>query len=313
MLIKIDRAYQPTEEKKGMLNIRNLSVWFDSTGVTHAVRNVSMMLADGEKMVIIGETGSGKSVFLQAILRLLPPTAHCTGEVILNNIDLLQIPWSDMCNVRGAKLGYIPQGAGHAMNPLLSIGYQVGESWMIHNHRKRREAKKKAITLLRRFQLGEEETIVHTYPHMLSGGMRQRAMVAMGTAAGAAVILADEPTKGLDEKRIQMVIDSFKQLDRQTLLCVTHDISFAKAIQVEVADSKRFFSQPLHPYSRALLASQPDNGFNCLIGFAPPKAASLIDTCVFAQLCPQAHKRCEHEPPMFDVEGRQVRCWLYEN
>lgn len=306
-----------------MLEIRNLSVWFHTTEGGFAVRDVSMRLPEGRRTVMIGETGSGKSVMLQAILRLLPGTAHCSGEVLLDGVNLMELSPRAMRRVRGAGIGYIPQGNGSAMNPLLRVGFQVGEGLMEHRHLRRRAAMQRAISLLAQFHLGDEARIARTYPHMLSGGMRQRALIAMGVAANAPVLFADEPTKGLDEARITQVADTFRGLRQQTLLCVTHDLGFARAIadriavmyaaaQLEIADCADFFQNPLHPYAQALLASQAENGFACEIGFAPPSASLADSGCVFSGLCPRRWPRCDQEPPMFDVSGRKVRCWLYE-
>lgn len=307
-----------------MISICDLSVWFHSTGSIYALKDVSLDVQDRTSTVMIGETGSGKSVLIQTILQLLPPTAHCSGQVLLDGVDLLSMSQKQMRWVRGSKIGYVPQGNGNAMNPLLRVGFQVAEPMMEHHHMKKRDAISKAIPLLKKFHLGAEETLIHVYPHVLSGGMRQRTMIAMGIAANVPVLFADEPTKGLDEMRISEVIDAFRQLKEHTLLCVTHDLSFAKAIadrivvmytgmQMEEADADTFFVEPLHPYSKALLASQAESGFRCEIGFAPPKERIPLGGCVFMSLCPHAHDRCKKTPPMFDTKGRKVRCWLYES
>lgn len=306
-----------------MLSVHDLSVWFHTTGETYAVRNVSFDLHAQEHMVMIGETGSGKSVLMQAILKLLPETAHCSGKVALDGVDLMELSAKEMTHVRGARIGYVPQGGGNALNPLLRIGFQVSEGAMEHSGLKKREAIRRIIPLLKRFQLGDEEKLIQTYPHMLSGGMRQRVLIAMGMAADPQVIFADEPTKGLDEARIDQVVRAFEQLHDQAILCVTHDLDFARAIadtvivmyaavQLEVSDSMSFFRDALHPYSQALIASQAENGFACELGFAPPKDQIIHGGCVFRSLCPYVSQKCRREPPMFAYKGRKVRCWRYE-
>lgn len=307
-----------------MISIRDLSVWFHSTGSIYALKDVSMDIRDQASTVMIGETGSGKSVLIQAILQLLPPTAHCSGQVWLDGVDLLSLSQKKMRWVRGQKIGYVPQGNGNAMNPLLRVGFQVAEPMMEHQKLRKRDAIDRAIPLLKRFHLGDETALIRFYPHVLSGGMRQRTMIAMGIAANAPVLFADEPTKGLDEMCICEVVEAFRQLKTRTLLCVTHDLSFARAIadrivvmytgmQMEEADADAFFAEPMHPYSKALLASQAEHGFQCEIGFAPSKTQIPQGGCVFMPLCPHAHERCKNTPPMFNVAGRKVRCWQYES
>ncbi len=304
-----------------MLELEHVSVSFSSSGDTAAVRDASFCVPDGRVTVMAGETGSGKSVLLQAILQLLPPTACISGKILLDGEDLLRLPEKRLCKIRGAKIGYIPQGGGGSMNPLLRIGFQVGEPLMEHRGYSRAQAVQASIELMRQFQLGDEEQLALSYPHQLSGGMRQRVMIAMGVAADAPTLLADEPTKGLDPDRIQLVIQAFRQLRGKSILCVTHDLDFAQSIAdemrimyasylVEACPKEAFFRQPLHPYSKALLLSQPKNGLHCEIGFAPPREGSGKG-CPFYGSCPDGTARCRALPPMVKLGEREVRCWLY--
>lgn len=305
-----------------MLELKNVSVSFSSTGYTRAVKNVSLNISEKKNMILIGETGSGKSVLLQAILRLLPPTAIVSGEIILGKKNLLELSEKQMQKIRGALIGYIPQGNAFAMNPLLKIGFQVGESLIEHKGMSKYQAFQESIRLLERFELGNEKNLVQEYPYILSGGMRQRVMIAMGIAAGAPILLADEPTKGLDQNKIFRVVHAFQSLHEQSILCVTHDLKFAQAIgdqicvmyaanQMEIADNNDFFSQPLHPYSQALLNSQPEKGLKCDIGFAPSREHAKQYGCIFSGNCPQREARCQNEPPMITIGTRKVRCWKY--
>lgn len=307
-----------------MLEIRNLSVSFSSSGETAAVQDVSFVAAKGHTTAMVGETGSGKSVLLLAILRLLPPTACVTGQALLDGVDLLALPERAMARIRGAKIGYVPQGGGGSMNPLLRVGLQVGEPLMEHRGYTRQMATEAAVSLLREFELGDEEKLIRAYPHQLSGGMRQRAMIAMGVAADAGVLLADEPTKGLDQERVDLVVEAFARLRDKTVLCVTHDLSFAEQVAddicvmyaahlVEICPSEFFFSRPLHPYSKALLLSQPKYGLQCEIGFAPPRETGDKTGCPFYESCPERMERCRKKPPMVELGERRVRCWQYEN
>ena len=306
-----------------MLDIRNVSVRFSGASEVGAVENVALTLAERTKTAMIGETGSGKSVLLLAILKLLPALAEITGSVMLDGTDLLKLSEKELENIRGDRIAYIPQGGGGGLDPLMRIGMQIGEPLIDHRGFSKKEAVLQSIELLRRFDLGREEAWARAYPHMLSGGMRQRAMIAMGIAAGSKVILADEPTKGLDPQRVREVADCFAGLKEETLLCVTHDINFAAAVgeyisvmyaaqQLEYAEKDAFFKQPLHPYSQAMLAAMPERGLKSNVGFAPPHGAYSVKGCRFADRCPQRSGLCdEKKPPFFDVDGHKVRCWLY--
>ena len=303
-----------------MLCIRDLSVRFSSTGDIYAIQGLDMDVQAGKNTVLLGETGSGKSVLLLSILRLLPGTAAIEGGIVFDGRNLLALSQKEMTAVRGAEIAYVPQGGGSSMNPLMKTGYQVGEPLMEHRNYRKKDAVRKSISLLRRFQLGREEQLIHAFPHTLSGGMRQRVLIAMGIAAGASLILADEPTKGLDDERIQTVIDCFLGLAGKTLLCVSHDIAFARKIAdkvcvmyasraVEQSDGDKFFDEPLHPYSKALLLAQTQ--LRCEIGFAPPKMAPGDCGCLFYPYCANRMGRCLEPPPMISTNGRKVMCWLY--
>ena len=306
-----------------MLEIQDVSVKFSSSDEVGAVEHVSITLKDKSKTALIGETGSGKSVLLLSILRLLPATAEITGSVFLDGVDLLAMKESELEKLRGDRISYIPQGGGNSLNPLMKVGRQIGEPLVEHRGYSKKEAFLESIRLLKRFHVGKEEQWARAYPHMLSGGMKQRAMIAMGVSAGAMTILADEPTKGLDYDRIQSVIECFNMLVNETVLCVTHDINFARAIgnyisvmyaaqQLEYAERDEFFSRPLHPYSQAILAAMPENGLKCSVGFAPSHTEYSAKVCRFADRCPYRMDRCLQEmPPMFDRGGHYVRCWQY--
>lgn len=306
-----------------MLEIRNLSVSFAGADVK-AVDDVSLCLEDGSRTSIIGETGSGKSVLLVALIRLLPGNARVNGEVLLNGENLLSASEKRMQQIRGSQIAYVPQGGG-SMNPLLKIGYQVGEPRIIHRKESKKAAVAAAAALLERFHLTPGKEKARSYPHMFSGGMRQRAMVAMGIAAGANILLADEPTKGLDERRVAAVTEAFCQLRQETLLCVTHDVMFARAVsdklsvmyaacQLEYGDTEEVLANPLHPYTRDLIAAMPENGMRYDDrGFAPPHSDYLDGSygCRYYDRCHECMARCVKNPPLIDLGGHKVRCWKY--
>ncbi|MGL5693937.1 MAG: ABC transporter ATP-binding protein [Peptostreptococcaceae bacterium] len=302
-----------------MIKIKNLTVKFDESKV---VDEVDLNIRQKEKTIVIGETGSGKSVMLMAILKMLPNSANITGDIIYKNENILDFDKSKIQSIRGKEISYIPQGSGNGMNPLMKIGHQVGEPLVEHKKYSKKKAFFKSIDLLKLFNIGNEEEVVNQYPHSFSGGMKQRALVAMGIAAGAEIILADEPTKGLDSKRIKTVVEAFNSLKDKTILCVTHDLRFAKDVadnisvmyaskQIEYASKNEFFKEPLHPYSKSMIQSLPENGLKSCVGFAPPKSKINSKGCYFYDRCEYKKDLCKTPPPMINVGNRKVRCHLY--
>jgi peptide/nickel transport system ATP-binding protein len=306
-----------------MLKFHHVSVHFGQHHV-QAVNDVSLEVKSGEKRLIIGETGSGKSVLLLSVLRLLPLTAQVSGSISFEGGDLLSLSEREMERLRGRVIGYVPQGGGNSLNPLLRVGEQVAEPMILHNGLPPMDALRRAVELLDRFKIEAPEQLARQYPHQFSGGMRQRAMIAMGIASGARLLLADEPTKGLDRENMEGVGQAFLQLRDTTLLCVSHDLRFAKQIAsyitvmyagqlVESASAEEFFTAPLHPYSAALVAALPENGMQSLVGFAPANTGDASPGCRFSARCSQKTHKCDVSPPMCETEGgRKVRCWLYE-
>lgn len=304
-----------------MLELDSVSIRFGDA--PEAVSDATFTVHDGDRLAVIGETGSGKSVLLQAALGLLPSSARVSGQILFNGRDLLQCRERELNQVRGRQIAYIPQGSGNGLNPLYTVGHQMCETIRKHQRCTRKEATERAAALLESFGLENGRALCRQYPFQLSGGMRQRVLIAMGIAAGADLVLADEPTKGLDRHRIAMVEDAFHRLGDRTLLCVTHDLRFAKAIssrvvvmyasqQIESGTSEDFFTQPLHPYSRAMLEALPENGLRANMGFAPPRTdADAQGACHFYDRCPHRTERCRTAPPLVAVGERKVRCWHY--
>jgi len=305
-----------------LLEIKDLSVTFSVAHSVQAVQGVSLKVEKRKKVAIIGETGSGKSVLLLAVLRLLPTTAEVKGTVLYNGANLLEIDEKDMQIVRGAQLAYVPQGSGSSMNPLMTVGFQVGEPLMQHREFTKKQAVEKSIGLLEKFHIGNEKQRVKDYPHTFSGGMKQRALVAMGISAGAQYIFADEPTKGLDENKVKQLKETFLALEDQAILCVTHDLGFAKDIseyihvmyasqQFESAPTDEVFREPLHPYMQDMINALPENGLKVVGGFAPSHSEALSG-CRYRPRCRDCSARCEIDPPMTEVyPGHKVRCWKY--
>ena len=301
-----------------MIEIRNLTVSFG--GHLPVVDSLNLDIEAGKTTVIVGESGSGKSVTIAAILRLLPHEADVSGSIKLDGNELLGLDETEMNRLRGRVLGYVPQGGGNSMHPLLSVGEQVAEPIAVHEKLPKKRAFQSAIEWLGKMGLTPAEKVARAYPHTLSGGMKQRALIAMGAAGGAQTLLADEPTKGLDYKRIAQVEELFGGLHGRTILCVTHDLRFAKNIAdnvcvmyggeaVELADAESFFAEPLHPYSKMLISALPENGMSCPNGFTPPLEAR--SGCLFYERCPSREDACRQGTQTVNVGNHRVRCRLY--
>lgn len=308
-----------------MLQFDSVSVRFGEHHV-QAVDDVTFTVSDGERCVVVGETGSGKSVLLLSILGLLPETAKISGKIILENQELLTMDEHELQRLRGRIIGYVPQGGGNSLNPLMRIGEQVSEPLVVHNEIKKPIAWQRAIQLLEQLHMERPERALCRYPHQFSGGMRQRALIAMGIIADTKLLLADEPTKGLDRANIDRTARTFLELEGKTLLCVTHDLRFARQIAdtitvmyagqiVESSPMADFFQAPLHPYGRALVEAMPENGMTIRMGFAPMNTEVSTMGCRFARRCESSTSRCiAKAPPLIKTaDGRKVRCWLYES
>ena len=301
-----------------MISIRNLSVSFD--GQAAVVDNLSLDIEKDKITAVIGESGSGKSVTICALLGILPKEAQVQGSAMLGEIDLLALSEKEMNILRGKTIGYVPQGGGNSMHPLLTVGTQIAEPIAVHQKVKKRDALQIASDWLDKVGLKPAKKIAGAYPHTLSGGMKQRALIAMGMAGGAEILLVDEPTKGLDRERIEQIEELFKNLSGITILCVTHDLRFARNIAdkicvmyggeaVEFADTDSFFSEPKHPYSQMLLASLPENGMACPDNFTPPIEEK--SGCLFYHRCPSRIASCTDEIQTIAAGNHQVRCCLY--
>ena len=308
-----------------MHELQSVCVEFSTEGgPIRPVDQVFLTINQGERHVIIGETGSGKSVLLMSILGL--SGGNVTGHILWNGKELVGLSPKVYNQIRGKEIAYIPQGNSSGFNPLMRIGTQIAESLRIHLKLGRAEAHTYAVDALRKLDFQEPEYWVSRYPHQLSGGMKQRALVAMGTIAGGQLLLADEPTKGLDEERRGDVINLFDELSRTftkekiSLLCVTHDLYFAKKIAthihvmyagqiLESSSCEEFFWSPLHPYSQMMINSLPEHGFQYPKGFAPSHEEYDGLGCRFAGRCPKAQAGCfRAKPPVLAAGERQVRC-----
>jgi len=305
----------------GYLEIADLSVDFISHGgFSRALDNLRLSVSDHERLAIIGQTGSGKSVMLLALMGLLPANARIAGRLVLNGKDLTELSEGAYRKIRGREIAYVPQGTGASLNPLMTVGRQVAEAAQAHGKLSRAKADELAAELLTQAGIKDAARLCRDYPHRFSGGMIQRALVAMGLAAGAPLLLLDEPTKGLDAANRDMLQAMLAAISGKTLVAVTHDLGFAASFAdrvvvmlesriVESGPCADLLSRPLHPYTAALMEAQPARGLK--VPVCKSCGDQLTKGCPFAAKCTEAFGQCQNMPPLFQVEARQVRCWLY--
>ncbi len=312
-----------------LLRVEKLVLHFrTSKGIVQAVDGVDFTLDHNEAVVIIGESGCGKSSMAKAILRLLPRNVHTySGTVFLTGTDVMQLPEEEFRrNIRWARIAMVPQAAMNALNPVLRVGDQVAEPAIFHHGASRSAAMEQARKM---FQLvGVPEDFMSRYAFELSGGMRQRAALAMALVTTPDLIILDEPTSALDlltQANIMNQLKRIKQAMGMSFILITHDIATSSELAdrvavmyagqiVAVGDAFRFFKEPLHPYSYKLMASVPrlretkDPDF---ITGQPPSLINPPKGCRFAERCHKRFDRCDQEPPTVNVDGRLVKCWLY--
>jgi len=307
------------------LEISNLRVFFPTDdGLVKATNGVDLRIEGMENLGLIGESGSGKTVLGMAILRLLPRDARVEGMVTFNGQNLLSLEEDEMRRVRGKEIVMILQNPTSALNPALTIGSQIEEVLRLDEGLDRPSARRRVAELLGKVRIRDASKRAKEYPHQFSGGMRERAMIAMALASDPSLIIADEPTKGLDVTVKREVLRLLKEVtETKSMLFITHDLASAAEIceriavmyageLLEIARTEDLLNDPLHPYTEGFLNSLPSRGLKPVRGTCP----SLIDTptgCKFHPRCDLATEICEREhPPMLKREdGRQVRCFLY--
>jgi peptide/nickel transport system ATP-binding protein len=318
-----------------VLEVKNLqTVFFTNSGLFRAVDDVSFTVRRGETLAIVGESGCGKSVSALSIMRLVPdpPGRIVGGSVMLEGTDLLSLDEAAMRDVRGNRISMIFQEPMTSLNPVMRIGDQITEAVRLHREITAREAWNRAVDMLRLVRIPEPERRAHEYPHQLSGGMRQRAMIAMALACRPALLIADEPTTALDvtiqAQILALIVDLQKRLGTGLIL-ITHDLGVvAQTAQrvivmyagkkVEEATVEALFENPRHPYTRGLMASMPevitkDTRPDARLIEIPgmvPSLTNLPPGCAFAPRCQFAIDRCRAEyPPLQDFDGHLAACW----
>jgi oligopeptide/dipeptide ABC transporter ATP-binding protein len=317
-----------------LLEVKNLNVSFRTEdGLVRAVDGVSFTLFPREVLGIVGESGSGKSVTMMSVMRLInDPNMRVDGEVLYKGRDLMKLTKDQMQEVRGDEIAMIFQDPMTSLNPVYRIGDQIGESILTHQDVDKRAARARAVELLKQVGIPQAETRVDDYPHQFSGGMRQRAMIAMALANNPDVLIADEPTTALDvtiQAQIIDLIDKLKDDFDSAVVLITHDLGVVADIAdrigvmyagriVEFGAKRDLFYDPQHPYTWGLLGSipridRPKASRLYSIEGMPPSLISSPQGCKFRPRCPHAFEKCFEEPQLVSrVEKRDHldRCWL---
>jgi len=316
------------------LEVKNLQTsFFTDRGVAAAVDDVSFSVENGETLGIVGESGSGKSVTSLSIMRLLQePTGRITGgEILFDGKDLAKLTQKEMRAIRGNRISMIFQEPMTALNPVYTVGRQIAEVYRIHEKLPKRVANKKALEMLSMVGIPSPEQRFKEYPHQLSGGMRQRVMIAIALACSPKTLIADEPTTALDVTIQAQILDLIKDLkDRlgTSVLLITHDLGVVSDMAdkvlvmyagsvVEYGTRDEIFGNMLHPYTRGLINSIPkmgnDNGELTAIEGMVPNIYDMPSGCKFNPRCPFAKSICrEKRPALRDVKGHKVRCFMYD-
>jgi peptide/nickel transport system ATP-binding protein len=321
----------PSPESR-ILSVEHLTIGFDlNRRFLPAVIDVSFGLNTGETLCLVGESGSGKSVTALSLVRLVaPPGRVATGKIVFRGRDLTQLPEREMQRVRGAEIGLVFQEPTTALNPVFTIGSQIEETLRIHGRATRRNARQKAIELLESVSVPEPARRVREYPHQLSGGLRQRALIAMALACEPVLLIADEPTTALDVTIQAEILDLLRDLRQRlglSLLLITHDLGVVAQMAdrvavmyagriVEEAAVKRLFDDPKHPYTQALMSSIPGGARGSrlmAVAGAVPALGNLPRGCSFEPRCPRRFEPCAAAHPGTTVlaDGTSVKCYLY--
>jgi len=321
------------------LEVENLGTWFYTRqGIVKAVDGVDFKVSAGETLAIVGESGCGKSMTALSLMRLIPdpPGRIVSGSVKLGGRDLLLISEEEMRRVRGNDISMIFQEPMTSLNPVMTIGKQIAEALVLHRDMSRRQAFARAIEMLDLVRIPEPAQRAKEYPHQLSGGMRQRAMIAMALACNPKVLIADEPTTALDVTIQAQILDLILDLQKEfgaAVILITHDLGVvaetARRVivmyagrKVEEAEVGELFARPLHPYTVGLMASiprldlmrgeekRPEDRLAEIPGIVPPLFA-LPKGCAFAPRCPKADDLCRRERPTYDQKrpAHWAACW----
>jgi oligopeptide/dipeptide ABC transporter ATP-binding protein len=321
-----------TDGRESLLVVEHLTTVFDTArGPVAAVDDVSFHINAGETLALVGESGSGKSVTALSVMRIVqPPGRVASGQLWFRGRDLAALSEADMRAVRGAEISLIFQEPATALNPVFRVGDQIAESLIVHGRAAKREAKAKAVDLLRAVKIPQPESRFDDYPHQLSGGMRQRVMIAIAISCQPSLVIADEPTTALDVTIQAEILDLLREMKaayKLSLLLITHDLGIVAETAdrvavmyagriVETAPVRAIFRSPAHPYTRALLASipggRPGERLRAIEG-SVPLLGELPPGCAFTARCPDRFDRCPTAPPPDYPAGagQSAKCYLH--
>jgi oligopeptide transport system ATP-binding protein len=325
-------------DKFNVLEVRDLKTYFHTKDCTiYAVNGVSFYLKEGELLSIVGESGSGKSVTIKSLLRLIPipPGDIVSGSALFENQDLISLDQDHLNRVRGKKIGYIFQDPMTSLNPVLTIGQQIMEPMKTHLNVSGDEAKKRTVTILEMIGFPKAASRLGDYPHQLSGGMRQRVMIAIALSCNPKILLADEPTTAIDVTIQAQIIEVIKGLRKEfnmSIIWITHDLGIVAGIAdrvmvmyggfiVESAPVTSIYATPRHPYTQGLLGSLPKLGQEkserlVNIQGQPPILTCIPTCCPFSPRCQYAFQKCMEENPSLRPisSSQEVACWwAFEN
>lgn len=321
------------EKQKPLLDIKHLTTVFQTdSGLVKAVDDLSLVVPEGKSLGIVGESGSGKSVMSLSILRLVQePGNIASGEILMDGEDILKLPEKAFRDIRGNKISMIFQEPMTSLNPVFTVGEQIAEVFQAHQKMRKSTALEKSVDILRQVGIPSPEKRVHQYPFELSGGMRQRVMIAMALACNPRLLIADEPTTALDVTIQAQILDLIKNLQTElnmSVIMITHNLGVVAetcdyvAVMycgkvVEYTDVETLFSEPKHPYTIGLFNSLPrhdeDKADLIAIKGAVPNPTELPKGCAFAPRCPDARPLCEQQSPALlnQTDNTQVRCWKF--
>lgn len=316
-----------------LLEIKNLEVFFKSSqGIVKAVNKVNINTRDGKTTAIVGESGSGKSVTSLAIMGLLDKSSleKISGEINFEGKNLLKSSPEELRHIRGNEISMIFQEPMTSLNPALKVGYQMSEVFRTHFYMDKKTAKEKSIEMIKKVEIPRAEEVYNSYPHELSGGMRQRIMIAMALSSSPKLLIADEPTTALDvtiQKEVLELMKKLKEDMKASIIFISHDLGVVSDIAdyvnvmyagkvVERAKAEDIFKRPIHPYTRGLIKAIPsahkkrDELYT--IRGSVPNPIGLPDCCNFCDRCDEKMKICEEKAPEeVDVDGQKVSCFLY--
>lgn len=318
---------------ENILQVKNLKTYFHTeAGLVKAVNDVSFDVEKGKTLGIVGESGCGKSMTSLSIMRLIEKPGKIEGgEILLDGEDIVKMSEDEMRKIRGKKIAMIFQEPMTSLNPVFTIGQQLIEALLLHENMTKKEAKERAIEMLKLVKIPLAERRFDEYPHQLSGGMRQRVMIAMALCCNPELLICDEPTTALDVTIQAQILDLINELKEKTgtsVMMITHDLGVIAEVAddvmvmyagqvVEKASCDQIFDQPLHPYTDGLMKCIPkldddDTKELSVIKGMVPSFDDMPAGCTFCPRCPEAREICRCKmPDLVDVEGRKVRCFKY--